>query len=156
MAQESIEDWLPLRGRWLGYFWQGLRVLPLSLCVWCLAWMMPMSHRHSRPGPVGAAKAQINNFKTALELYRLDHGGKVPTTQQGLVTLIRPSRFSSDPRWNGPYLCDVTRVPLDPWQHTYVYKSPGPSGESYEITSIGADGKPGGEGDDEDIGSVRR
>jgi general secretion pathway protein G len=43
-------------------------------------------------------------------------------------------------------------LPNDPWGHPYVYLSPGRNGE-IEVFSLGADGQPGGEGNDADIGN---
>ncbi|MCP4682515.1 MAG: type II secretion system major pseudopilin GspG [Desulfobacterales bacterium] len=89
-----------------------------------------------------AAKAQISLFETALDTYRLDVG-KYPGTLEGLRT---------DPggtnRWDGPYL--PKDVPMDPWGNPYEYRMPGEHGD-FEITSLGADGGPGGEGEDKDI-----
>lgn len=158
MVHEGVESWLPLRGRWLGYFWRGLL---RGLLAWCLVWTLgivfgPRSFLPVPKGQVGAARTQIGNFKTALELYRMDHGGKVPTTRQGLLTLIRPPANGSDPHWKGPYLNDVTSVPLDPWRHPYVYASPGPHGEPYLVLCYGADGKAGGSDEAEDLSNIKR
>lgn len=92
-----------------------------------------------------AAKAQIALFETALDTYRLDTS-KYPTTDEGLQALrVKPSGVE---RWDGPYL--PKNVPLDPWGHPYQYRSPGEHGD-YDIVSLGADGNPGGEGEDEDV-----
>lgn len=92
-----------------------------------------------------AAKAQISLFETALDIYRLDLG-KYPTTDQGLHALrVQPDDVE---KWDGPYL--PKDVPLDPWGHPYEYKFPGEHGDS-DIISYGADGSPGGEGEDLDI-----
>jgi general secretion pathway protein G len=92
-----------------------------------------------------AAKAQISLFETALDTYRLDVG-KYPTTEMGLQALReRPEDVE---KWDGPYL--PKEIPTDPWGHPYEYKSPGDNGE-YDILSFGADGNPGGEGEDVDI-----
>ena len=92
-----------------------------------------------------AAKVQIALFETALDTYRLDTS-KYPTTDQGLQALrVKPSGVE---RWDGPYL--PKDVPLDPWGHPYQYRSPGEHGD-YDIVSLGADGNPGGEGEDEDV-----
>jgi general secretion pathway protein G len=53
-------------------------------------------------------------------------------------------------RWQGPYL--QKQVPLDPWNRPYSYKSPGDHGD-YDLYSYGADGQPGGKGEDVDITS---
>lgn len=157
MSEYDVEQWLPLRGRWLRYFWSGLLRGFLALCfLWSLCLMSNPGMRQTEKGQPGAAKTQIGNFKTAIELYRLDHNGKPPTTQQGLLALIRPPTNGSDPRWKGPYLNDVTDVPLDPWQHAYVYSCPDPEEVPYLIVSYGADGKPGGLDQAEDISSVKR
>jgi general secretion pathway protein G len=156
MKHRKGEEGLPLQGVWLETFMRFARFFGIpALGMWLFVAMMPSSFRTPR-GRVAAAKVQINDFKTALELYRLDHGGKAPTTRQGLRALLRPPRGKSDPRWKGPYLNDLTSVPLDPWRHPYVYASPGPNGASYLVLSYGADGKAGGSGEDEDLSSLKR
>ena len=92
-----------------------------------------------------AAKAQISLFETALDTYRLDVG-KYPLGEQGLQALRR--KPDEEEKWDGPYL--PKNIPLDPWGHPYVYRSPGEHGD-YDIISYGADGRPGGEGEDADI-----
>ncbi|MBW9336786.1 type II secretion system protein GspG [Herbaspirillum sp. RU 5E] len=92
-----------------------------------------------------AARAQIDAFEKALEVYRLDTG-HYPSTEQGLEALGKQPAGES--RWQGPYLKKA--VPPDPWQHPYVYRYPGEHGD-YDILSYGRDGKPGGEGEDADI-----
>jgi len=92
-----------------------------------------------------AAKAQISLFETAMDTYRLDVG-KYPTTDQGLEALrVKPDGVE---KWDGPYVSKD--VPVDPWGNRYVYESPGEHGD-YDLISLGADGNPGGEGEDEDI-----
>lgn len=92
-----------------------------------------------------AAKVQIALFETALDTYRLDVG-KYPTTDMELQALrVRPEDVE---KWDGPYL--PKEIPLDPWGHSYEYRSPGEHGE-YDILSLGADGSPGGDGVDADI-----
>ena len=92
-----------------------------------------------------AAKAQISLLETALDTYRLDVG-KYPTTDQGLEVLrTKPSDVE---KWDGPYL--PKDVPMDPWGKPYVYRAPGEHGD-FDIISYGADGRPGGEGEDADV-----
>lgn len=91
------------------------------------------------------ARAQIDALEKALDTYRLDMG-RYPTTEEGLVVLV--SRPGTSTQWNGPYL--KREVPLDPWGHAYVYRSPGTASE-VEIRSLGKDGQPGGGGDNADI-----
>ena len=97
-----------------------------------------------------AAKAQIEMLGAALDSYRLDMSS-YPTTEQGIASLsIKPTDANLAVNWRGPYLKKA--VDKDPWGNSYVYKFPGVAAE-YEITSLGADGKEGGEGDDADVHS---
>lgn len=94
-----------------------------------------------------AAKAQISMFETALDTYRLDVGA-YPKTDIGLEALrVKPDDAE---KWDGPYL--PKELPLDPWGHPYEYRSPSEHGD-YEVLSYGADGSPGGDGEDMDITS---
>jgi general secretion pathway protein G len=96
----------------------------------------------------GAARAQVELLGTALDTFRLDVG-RYPSTQEGLGALMqRP--FGVD-RWDGPYL--KKGLPKDPWSHPYYYRSPGEGGRPYDLYSYGADGAPGGDGDNQDITS---
>jgi general secretion pathway protein G len=92
---------------------------------------------------VNAAKAQMRNLATALDLFRMEVG-RYPTDQEGLEALRQ--KPSGVERWNGPYL--NREVPKDPWGHDYIYSS---ANGSFELMSHGADGVSGGEGDDKDI-----
>ena len=94
---------------------------------------------------IKTARAQIDGLEKALDQYRLDLG-HYPTTEQGLAALTE--RPAGDAKWTGPYLKKA--VPLDPWQHAYVYKCPGEHGE-YDLLSYAKDGQPGGTGEAEDI-----
>lgn len=95
-----------------------------------------------------AARTDVNNLMQALKLYRLDNQ-RYPTAEQGLQALIaRPSAAPSPPNWK-PYL---DKLPADPWGRPYQYLNPGVKGE-IDVMSFGADGQPGGEGKNADIGS---
>lgn len=97
------------------------------------------------------ARSQIALLETALDQFRLDVG-RYPTTEEGLRVLIEPPRDEEiRDRWQGPYL-KKKKIPLDPWGHPYQYRSPGEHGE-YDLWSYGADGKPGGTGENADITS---
>jgi general secretion pathway protein G len=91
------------------------------------------------------AKAQISEFETVLDVYRLDIG-RYPTSDEGLQALR--TRPGSAPNWDGPYL--RKDVPVDPWGRPYVYRFPGQHGD-YDLYSLGADGQEGGDGDAIDI-----
>src|SRR4026207_2365078 len=106
----------------------------------------------SRPDEarVIAAKQDIASLMQALKLYRLDNQ-RYPVTEQGLQALVpQPTIAPLAPNWKaGGY---VERVPKDPWGNPYQYLNPGIHGE-IDIFSFGADGAPGGEGNDADVGS---
>ena len=95
-----------------------------------------------------AAKQDIATLMQALKLYRLDNQ-RYPTNEQGLQALIsKPSGGPAPPNWKaGGYL---DRLNKDPWGNPYEYRSPGSHGE-VDVYSFGADGKPGGTGNDADI-----
>jgi general secretion pathway protein G len=97
-----------------------------------------------------AAKIEIGQISQTLDLYKLEVG-RYPTSQEGLQALI--SAPAGVANWNGPYWKKST-VPKDPWGNEYRYASPGSKGP-YEIVSLGADGKEGGEGPDKDISSAQ-
>ncbi len=94
------------------------------------------------------ARTDVRTIASSLELYRLDNK-TYPTTAQGLDALVtRPVTAPVPANWaSGGYL---SKVPTDPWGNAYIYRSPGENG-SYDLLSLGADGKPGGEGVDADI-----
>ncbi|HUF42606.1 MAG TPA: type II secretion system major pseudopilin GspG [Verrucomicrobiae bacterium] len=107
--------------------------------------VLPQFIRQSERATARAAKAQIELLGTALDTFRLDVG-RYPTTQEGLQALTQ--KPGGVDRWDGPYL--RKDVPNDPWGRPYIYKSPGDHGP-YDILSHGADGVPGGEGNDRDV-----
>jgi general secretion pathway protein G len=97
---------------------------------------------------VTAARTDVNNLMQALKLYRLDNQ-RYPTAEQGLQALLtRPTAGPAAPNWK-PY---VEKLPNDPWGRPYQYMNPGIKGE-IDVLSLGADGQPGGEGKNADIGS---
>lgn len=115
-----------------------------------VALVAPKLFKQADKAKITAARAQMNNFMTALGAYKLDTS-TFPTTEMGLAALR--ARPGDVPLWNGPYL--PQDVPLDPWGRPYVYKYPGEHGDEPEIVSLGADGQPGGEDINADIVSWR-
>lgn len=95
-----------------------------------------------------AARTDVNNLVQALKLYKLDNL-RYPSAEQGLQALVqKPTAAPLPPNWR-PYL---DKLPADPWGRPYQYLNPGVRGE-IDVFSFGADGQPGGEGKDADIGS---
>lgn len=97
---------------------------------------------------VTKAKQDLKSIELALTMYRVDNS-RFPTTEQGLQALVvRPTSDPQPLNWKeGGYL---TRPPKDPWKNDYVYASPGENGP-YDLWSLGADQREGGEGIDADI-----
>jgi general secretion pathway protein G len=106
----------------------------------------------SRPEEARRAKAmiQIKEIEAALNLFKIDNGF-YPSTEQGLAALTTAPTTGEIPKHfkEGGYL---KKAPKDPWDHEYVYLSPGEHGE-FDLISYGADGQPGGEGKNADIES---
>lgn len=94
---------------------------------------------------VAKAMTDIATFRSLLETYKADTS-TYPTTAQGLQALVTNPGVQG---WNGPYIVGGT-LPLDPWGHPYIYKSPGDHDPDYDIISAGPDGQPG---DSDDIDS---
>ena len=97
---------------------------------------------------VTAAKTDVNNLMQALKLYKLDNQ-RFPSSEQGLQALVsKPASMPVPGNWR-PYL---DKLPNDPWGNPYQYLNPGLQGQ-VDVLSLGADGQPGGEGRDADIGN---
>jgi general secretion pathway protein G len=97
---------------------------------------------------VTAARTDVNNLVQALKLYKLDNQ-RYPSAEQGLEALVaKPTAGAVPPNWK-PY---VDKLPADPWGRQYQYLNPGVKGD-IDVFSFGADGQPGGEGNDADVGS---
>jgi general secretion pathway protein G len=95
-----------------------------------------------------AARTDVNNLMQALKLYKLDNQ-RFPTSEQGLQALVvKPSTPPIPVNWK-PYL---DKLPNDPWGRPYQYLNPGVKAD-IDVMSFGADGQPGGEGKNADIGS---
>jgi general secretion pathway protein G len=96
------------------------------------------------------AEADFKSIATALKIYRLDNFS-YPATEQGLAALVVKPTLPPEPRnWkSGGYLDEI---PLDPWGRPYLYLTPGEHG-AFDLYSYGADGVPGGEGQNLDLGN---
>lgn len=109
-----------------------------------------------KPGEarVSAAKLQIKQLQTAVQMYKTEQG-RTPTQEQGLEALVSkpvtdplPQQYPTD-----GYL-ESRKLPKDPWNNDFIYLVPGRAGEVFEIISYGSDGEPGGEGDAADLSSA--
>jgi general secretion pathway protein G len=115
----------------------------------------PMVFGHIADAKTSAARSQIEIFGLALDAYRMDNDW-YPSTAQGLEALVTlPSGDPPARRWRGPYL--KKGVPLDPWGRPYAYLGPSDAHpETYDVQTLGRDGKAGGTGEDEDLTSGGR
>lgn len=96
------------------------------------------------------AKSDVRAIESALNMYRLDNF-HYPSTQQGLEALVsRPSGEPQPRNWSSDGYLGT--VPVDPWGNPYQYLNPGVRGQ-IDVWSFGADGQPGGEGSNADIGN---
>lgn len=95
------------------------------------------------------AKLQIQQFGQSLELFKLEVG-RFPTTQESLQALVQaPPGMTTG--WNGPYIKSAKSVPKDPWGNEYRYVSPGQHNKDFDISSLGADNREGGDGENKDV-----
>lgn len=82
------------------------------------------------------ARADIDTLRQSLEIYKLQNL-RYPTTEEGLNALVADNQ--------------IQRLPSDPWNNPYLYSAPGPDGKPFLISSLGADGREGGEDENADI-----
>ena len=110
--------------------------------------VVPRVMQHPGEARQVRAKQDVQAIVTALNTYKLDNF-TYPSTEQGLDALVRkPSGEPAAPNWHG-YL---DKLPKDPWGRPYLYLHPGIHGD-IDVFSYGADGKPGGEGENGDVGN---
>jgi general secretion pathway protein G len=114
------------------------------------ALVVPKLMSRTGESKIAAARVDISTVMQALKLYKLDNQ-RYPSTEQGLTALLtKPTAGPAATGWkSGGYL---EKMPKDPWGSPYQFLSPGIHGE-VDVFSLGADGQPGGAGDDADIGS---
>jgi general secretion pathway protein G len=122
----------------------------IAVLAMLAALVAPNVFQHVGTAKDATARSQIELLGAALDAYRLDNG-RYPTTDQGLDALqVQPTLQPLPSNWRGPYL--RKDVPLDPWGSPFIYLSPGEANpRGYDLLSLGADGEPGGEGEDADV-----
>jgi general secretion pathway protein G len=127
-----------------------IEILVVIVVIAILATLVaPNVFQHVGAAKSATAKSQMEMLTTALDAYRLSNGS-YPSTEQGLQALYERPSIDPPSNWNAPYLRKP--VPLDPWENPYIYVYPGqqnPNG--FDLYSYGADGLPGGEGENADI-----
>ncbi|HSX60286.1 MAG TPA: type II secretion system major pseudopilin GspG [Tahibacter sp.] len=139
----------PARAAMRGFTLIEVLVVVVILAI-LAAVVVPRVMEHPGEARVARAKADIQAIVTSLNTYKLDNFA-YPATEQGLEALVsKPSGAPEAPNWRkGGYL---DGVPKDPWGRNYLYLHPGSHGDM-DVYTLGADGKPGGEGEAADIGN---
>lgn len=122
-------------------------LIVLSIIALIAALVGPRLFAQLDKSKVVAAHVQMKSIKSALETMRLDIN-RYPTQEEGLQLLTR-STGEQATNWSGPYLSGA--VPKDPWGRDYTYIPPTTEKPEPTIKTLGADGKPGGTGNDADI-----
>lgn len=124
-------------------------VVVIVILVMLASIAAPLYTRHISRAKVSTAKTQIKMLEQALLDLKLDVGA-YPDASEGLEALV--ANTSQNEKWTGPYLKPPV-IPKDPWGNEYIYTIPSEHGNDFDLSSYGADGQPGGEGEDADIGN---
>jgi general secretion pathway protein G len=156
-----MEHWLAVRGANRGRRSTRLRraaqegftlleVLVVLVILGLLAAVVagPQIFKYLGSAKSEAAKVQVQQIGSALDLYRLEVG-RYPTQQENLAALVE--RPAGSGKWNGPYLKKKEAI-VDPWGRVFVYKVPGDHGD-YDLYTLGVDNAPGGDGENQDVTS---
>lgn len=128
----------------------GLTLVELLVVLAILALFasiaVPQVLRYLGSARTETARTQVNNLVSSVELYYLDVGA-YPPNDSGMGALF--SQPTGIGNWNGPYLRKQGGI-IDPWGREYIYRYPGEHGP-FDVFSLGRDGEPGGDGEDQDI-----
>jgi general secretion pathway protein G len=127
-----------------------IEILVVIVVIAILATLVaPNVFQHVGAAKSATAKSQIEMLSTTLDAYRLSIG-TYPSGEQGLQALWERPAMDVPLNWSGPYLRKP--VPLDPWNNAYIYVYPGQQNTmGFDLYSLGADGAPGGEGENADV-----
>jgi general secretion pathway protein G len=141
---------MPVSARRTGRGFTLIEIMVVVVILGILAALVaPNVIRRIDDARVTKAQQDIRAYETALSLYRMDNF-RYPTTDQGLQALVTRPADPSIKNWkDGGYIDELKK---DPWGNDYLYISPGTHGE-FDLYTLGADGQPGGEGADADIGN---
>lgn len=123
-----------------------LVVVMLILAI-LAAMIVPRIIGRAEDAKVARAVSDLSTVRSMLDNFRIDVG-RYPTSEEGLESLRSAPADAGG--WRGPY--SQKPIGVDPWGNPYIYEWPGNDGDdSYILLSYGADGSPGGEGNNEDI-----
>ncbi len=122
-------------------------LIVLSIIALIAALVGPRLFAQLDKSKVVAARVQMKSLKSAIETMRLDIS-RYPTKEEGLQLLVHAPADGAG-NWSGPYLSG--QLPHDPWGRDYIYDPPTAEGQEPKLTTLGADGKVGGTGNDADL-----
>ncbi len=131
-----------MRGRQKGFTILEI-VIVFILLAGIMAFVGPKIFEQMGRAKSGEAKIKIQSLAGQIEIFKLEVG-RYP---ENLAALVRQPA-GTEGKWNGPYAKDADLK--DAWGNDYRYTVPG-NGKAYDITSFGADGKEGGEGENRDV-----
>ena len=135
----------PIKHRSRGFTLLEL-VIVLIILGTIMAFLAPRIFGNVEKANQQLAKAKMEQLAGQLEIMRLEVG-RYPNSQEGLrAQLERPSGME---KWTGPYVKDASAI-KDPWGNDFKYTSPA-ANKPFEIVSLGADGRDGGDGANQDI-----
>lgn len=113
-------------------------LLVLTILAILAAIVYPKVMGRGQDARIKAAITQISSFGTTLDMFEVDNG-HYPKSLNDLVVQPRDAQ-----NWH-QYL---DKIPDDPWGHPYVYTYPGKHRvNSYDLMSVGPDGRAGGDDD---------
>jgi general secretion pathway protein G len=118
---------------------RGFTLLELLVVIAILGMLVymvaPAALRQLGSSKEKIAKQSVERLAGVLDIYKLDIGN-YPTTDQGLQALL--TKPTDAVGWAGPYLKNASALPLDPWNHTYLYRSPSSrDGHDFDLCSQG-------------------
>ena len=111
-------------------------VIVIALIALVMAGVAATVNNQRQKATYGLAKTKVHSLAGMLESYAIDNGNP-PDRLEDLIQKPANAR-----NWNGPYAREADLK--DPWNRDFVYQKPGEHGE-YDLTSLGHDGKRGGE-----------
>lgn len=130
----------------------GFTLLELMVVLLILAMLAsiaaPQVLKYLSKAKSQTAKVQIDALAAGLDFYHVDLG-HFPSQEQGLKALLQ--RPENESKWDGPYVKKDASL-NDPWGRPFLYKIPGQHG-TFDLYTLGADGKDGGDGEDSDLGN---
>ena len=89
---------------------------------------------------------QMKSVAEGLKMFKIDNGS-YPTAEEGLPALITNPSAENYPSYSQNGYLEGKKLPKDPWNHPYIYTN---DGTTFDLISLGADGKEGGSGEGKD------